>query len=170
LGVRSRSARVRISFDLDDTLICYREGTPCEPRPPWHRRLLAPREPLRLGTCSLVQTLSARGWEVWVYTTSHRSPASIRRWLRSYGIRVARVVTQQEHDRLVWRPVFGRKPSKNPAAFGIDLHVDDSDGVRVEGEQHAFRVVVVGPHDTSWVEKVLAAAETVRPTPTTTLR
>jgi hypothetical protein len=50
------------------------------------------------------------------------------------------------------------------------LHVDDSDGVRVEGERHAFQVVVVNPNDTSWVEKVLAAAESVRPTPTTTPR
>lgn len=156
---------MRISFDLDDTLICYREGTPCEPRPPWYRRLLAPREPLRLGTCSLVRALRARGWEVWVYTTSHRSPASVRRWLRSYRIRVARVINQDEHDRHARRTAHGRHPSKNPSAFDIDLHVDDSDGVHLEGERHHFRVVVVAPDDAGWAEKVLAAVEAIRPAP-----
>ena len=48
-------------------------------------------------------------------------------------------------------------PSKNPAAFGISLHVDDSDGVRLEGERHGFRVVVLSPDDEGWVRKVLAA-------------
>jgi hypothetical protein len=112
-----------------------------------------------------MQTLNARGWEVWVYTTSHRSPASVRRWLRSYGLRVARVINQDGHDRQLRRPTDGRPPSKNPAAFGIDLHVDDSDGVRLEGERHDFRVVVVGPDDAGWAEKVLAATEAARPTP-----
>jgi hypothetical protein len=156
---------MRISFDLDDTLICYREDAPREPRPPWHRRLLAPREPLRLGAPSLVRALSERGWEVWVYTTSYRSPASVRRWLRSYGIRVARVINQDAHDRLFRRARGDRPPSKYPGAFGIDLHVDDSDGVRLEGERHNFRVVVVAPDDDDWAEKVLAAAEATRTPP-----
>lgn len=154
---------MRISFDLDDTLICQRAGTPCEPRPPWYRRLLTSDEPLRLGTCSLVRSLRAGGWEVWVYTTSHRPPAMVRRWLRSYGVRVARVINQDDHERHLPRTT-GRRPSKNPAAFGIDLHVDDSDGVRLEGERHHFRVVVVAPDDPGWAEKVLATAEAIRAT------
>lgn len=161
---------MRISFDLDDTLICYRADAPCEPRPPWLRRVLAPREPLRLGARSLVQALRERGWEVWVYTTSHRSPASVRRWLRSYGIRVARVINQEVHDRLLRRTTGDGPPSKHPGAFGIDLHVDDSEGVRQEGEQYHFRVVIVAPDDHGWTEKVLAAAEEARMPPDPTPR
>ncbi len=151
---------MRISFDLDDTLICYQPGTPCEPRPAWYWRLLVPREPLRAGARELLQTLCARGWELWVYTTSHRSRGSVRRWLRAHGVRVAGVINQDVHDRRL-REATGR-PSKNPRAFGIDLHVDDSDGVRVEGERHDFRVVVVAPGDGDWAEKVLAAADGLR--------
>lgn len=53
-------------------------------------------------------------------------------------------------------------PTKNPRAFGIDLHVDDSEGVRLEGERYGFRVLVVSPEDTAWVQKVIATVEGLR--------
>lgn len=152
---------VRISFDLDDTLICPGDGTPREPRPSWHRRLFAPREPLRLGARSLMQSLDESGWEIWIYTTSYRSPSAVKRWLRSYSVRVARVVNQDAHDQLPKPATSDRPPSKNPRAFDIALHVDDSEGVRIEGERHGFRVVVIGPTDPDWASKVLGAAEKV---------
>ena len=40
---------MRISFDLDDTLICYEAGVASEPRLPWYLRLFISDEPLRLG-------------------------------------------------------------------------------------------------------------------------
>lgn len=150
---------MRISFDLDDTLICYGAGVPAEPVPSWFRRILAPSEPLRRGARDLMRQLQSRGWELWVYTTSHRSPRSIRRWLRSYGIRVADAINQDIHNEYLRRGPNDYPPSKNPKAFGIDLHVDDSEGVRIEGEKHGFRVVVVTPEDGAWAEKVLAAAD-----------
>ena len=52
---------------------------------------------------------------------------------------------------------FSRLPSKYPPAFGIDLHVDDSEGVRMEGDEHGFRVVVVRPDDENWIQRVLDA-------------
>jgi hypothetical protein len=69
------------------------------------------------------------------------------------------MVNQDAHDRHLRRSPQDRPPSKNPAAFGIDLHVDDSDGVRMEGEQHGFEVVVVTPDDRDWTAKVLRAAD-----------
>ncbi|NQD57776.1 hypothetical protein HP546_20795, partial [Pseudomonas sp. CM25] len=53
-------------------------------------------------------------------------------------------------------------PSKLPSAFDIDLHVDDSEGVRLEGVDHGFRVVVVCPKDENWAQKVLDAAVAVQ--------
>jgi hypothetical protein len=50
-------------------------------------------------------------------------------------------------------------PSKYPPAFGIDLHVDDSEGVAEEGRRHHFGVVVVSPQDPEWTATVLAAVE-----------
>jgi hypothetical protein len=150
---------MRISFDLDDTLVCYRADVPQEPRLSWFLRLFVHDEPLRLGAPELMRRLRQRGWEVWVYTTSNRSPAAVRHWLRGHGIRSDGMVNQDAHDRHLRRSSQDRPPSKNPAAFGIDLHVDDSDGVRMEGEQHGFQVVVVTPDDRDWTAKVLRAAD-----------
>src|SRR5688500_3617191 len=83
---------LRISFDLDDTLICYGDGVDCEPRLPWLLRLFVRDEPLRRGARRLLRELDDRGHEVWVYTTSHRGAQAVRRWLRAHGVRVARVV------------------------------------------------------------------------------
>lgn len=152
---------MRISFDLDDTLICYQPGACHEPAPRWYRRLLAPDEPIRAGAPALLRTLRGRGWDVWVYTTSYRPPWSIRRWLWAHGVWVGGVVNQDVHDRRLKRTRDDDPPSKNPRAFGIDLHVDDSDGVRQEGHEWGFRVVVVDPDDPGWADKVLAAAVAV---------
>ena len=122
---------MRISFDLDDTLICYQPGVPCEPGLRWFWRLLASDEPLRQGTRGLISRLRQSGWETWIYTTSHRNPTSVRWWLWCHGIRVRKVINQDVHDRHLRRTHNDYPPSKNPAAFGIDLHVDDSVGVRM---------------------------------------
>jgi hypothetical protein len=153
---------MRISFDLDDTLICHQTGVPREPALPWYWRLLAGDEPLRQGAPSLMSRLRESGCEIWIYTTSYRNPASVRWWLWCYGIRVVRVINQDVHDALLRRTPNDYPPSKNPRTFGIDLHVDDSEGVRMEGEQYGFNVVVVSPDDVAWTEAVLSAAEKLR--------
>lgn len=150
---------MRISFDLDDTLICYQPGVPCESGLSWLWRCVAGDEPLRHGARSLLRRLRRRGWEVWVYTTSHRNPFAVRLWLWCHGVRVGRVINQDVHNRYLRRTPNDYPPSKHPGAFGIDLHVDDSVGVRMEGEQHGFRVVVVAPDDGAWAEVVWSAAE-----------
>jgi beta-phosphoglucomutase-like phosphatase (HAD superfamily) len=157
---------VRISFDLDDTLVCHGGGACSEPRPSWVSRLVhwAPDEPLRRGAPDLIHTLQDRGWEVWIYTTSYRPPRSVRRWLRSYQIEIERVINQVEHDSQVVKqsdPFVKPAPSKNPRAFGIRLHVDDSEGVAEEGRRHGFHVVVIRPDDPNWAATVLAEARSI---------
>jgi hypothetical protein len=65
------------------------------------------------------------------------------------------VVNQTQHDRVVGRS----GPSKLPPAFGIALHVDDSEGVALEGERYGFSVVVVSPDDLEWTSRVLEAVD-----------
>lgn len=151
---------MRISFDLDDTLICRGGYVPNEPPLPLMVRWLVADEPLRLGTRVLMKELWTRGWEPWIYTTSYRRPAQVRRWLRFHGVSVAGVINQDSHEAFFRGRVDGHRPSKYPPGFGIDLHVDDSDGVRIEGEQHGFPVVVIRSVDREWTEKVLAAIAT----------
>lgn len=154
---------MRISFDLDETIICYGDSVPLEPRLPWYWRLLVHDEPLRQGTCQLVRQLQSRGWEVWIYTTSHRRPDAVRRWLRCHGIQVAGVINQDLHEAQLGRTPLDRIPTKNPAAFGIALHVDDSEGVHMEGSVYGFQVIVVSRDDPNWADRVLQAAEALYP-------
>jgi hypothetical protein len=154
---------MRISFDLDDTLICYQRSVPCEPRLPWYLKWLGGDEPLRLGARALLSELRERGWELWIYTTSYRDPTSVRLWLRCHGVRVAGVINQHVHESRFKRTGWRYPPSKNPSAFGITLHVDDSDGVRMEGDEHGFAVVVIAPEDTDWADKVRRRAKEFEP-------
>jgi hypothetical protein len=98
---------MRISFDLDDTLICYQPHVPREPGLPWYWRMLAGDEPLRLGARALMRRLRERGWELCIYTTSYRPPRGVRWWLRGHGIRVARVINQDVHDAHLTRTPRG---------------------------------------------------------------
>jgi hypothetical protein len=140
---------MRISFDIDDTLVC----APCVPTEqyvPWWRRWWYP-ELLRRGTRALMQELVLRKCDLWIYTTSYRPARYLRRWFESFGVAISGVVNQQRHEQVVGR----QGPSKYPPAFGIDLHVDDSEGVAEEGRRHRFRVVVVSPDDPNWADRVL---------------
>ena len=120
-------------------------------------------EPLRRGAVDLLRRLQSLGHEVVIYTTSYRSPRSVRWWLRCYGIRTGQVVNQAIHQREVGRLSLPYTPSKYPPAFNIDLHVDDLPGVAIEGQRHGFDVLVVEPHDRDWTRHILNAVEKMSP-------
>jgi hypothetical protein len=63
---------MRVSFDVDDTLVCS-PPAPAEAVVPWWGRMWYP-EPLRQGTRRLMRELLARRCELWIYTTSYRLP------------------------------------------------------------------------------------------------
>jgi len=144
---------VRISFDIDDTLICN-PAIPSEQHLGWWRRWRYP-EPLRRGTRALMAALIQRQCTIWIYTSSSRCPRYLKAWFASLGIPIEGVVNQARHEHLMgWRG-----PSKFPPAFGIDLHVDDSLGVAMEGADHRFAVLMIAPEDPDWAEKVLAEVD-----------
>lgn len=144
---------MRISFDIDDTLVCG-PAVPSEQLVAWWRRWLYD-EAIRSGTRAMMSELAARRHELWIYTTSYRSTRYLRGWFRAFGVRLSGVVNQDRHERAVGR----RGPSKFPPAFGIDLHVDDSEGVAEEGCRHGFDVIVVSPEDLRWTARVLEAVD-----------
>lgn len=147
---------MRISFDLDDTLICYGSETLCERRLPFLFRFFLRDEPLRSGATELLKALAQRGHELWIYTTSGRSATWIWWWFRVRGIPIHGIVNELRHRRC-----FGQDcPStKRPDAFGIDIHVDNSAGVAEEGRRHGFNVCVVNPAAADWVQHVLKSVE-----------
>ena len=146
---------MRISFDVDDTLVLYDQGAPGERLVPWYWRWWYP-ESMRLGTRDLLHALVKRKCEVCVYTTSLRSARYLRGWFKCIGIPLADVIDVDRHEQTVGRLTFpGYTPSKYPPAFGIDLHIDESEGVAEEGRMHGFEVLVISPRDLDWTKRIL---------------
>ena len=150
---------MRIAFDLDDTLIAGRQAFASGSQRLWWPASLLFPEALRGGAAALLRQL-AQGHEVWIYTTSHRSPFRVRCWLWCFGARVSGVINQEAHRQSVAGSPFHRF-SKAPAAFGIDLLIDDLPGVALECAEQGCAVVIVAPDDADWVGRVLAAVKEI---------
>lgn len=151
-----------ITFDLDDTLICWQEEVPTEPlKKPWHLFWFK-AEPLRQGTRDIFKQLRKEGWEIGIYTTSHRRRTYIKRLFNLHGLRLDLIVNQHQHEKIVSRMKQKKKPSKIPCWVGAKLHVDNSEGVYMEGQKHHFRVLVVDPLDKDWTARIAKEAEKVK--------
>jgi hypothetical protein len=141
--------RFHISFDLDDCLVCYDPAVPRDRRVPFFVRPWF-REPLRAGTLSLMKQLATSGCDISIFTSSYRPQRYIRWWFGWHRVRLRLVINRPVYDEAVKPDANWQRPSKYTKPFGIDLHVDDSEGVKLEGEQHGFAVLVVHPEDTGW--------------------
>jgi hypothetical protein len=140
---------MRIAFDLDGMLIPA-PGSPMAVEPLGLLARLVSREQIRAGTPGLLAALRRRGHETWLYTTSYRSPLRLRAWFAAFGVHLDGIVNQAHQEAIVRRVVS----SKYPPAFGIDLLIDDSEGVAQEGRRHGFAVLRVVEHDTAWCSRV----------------
>jgi len=140
-----------ISFDLDDTLIPGTKVFETEGQNLLQR--ITGTERIRKGTVELFKELRKRRHRIYIYTTSFR-PAVKAKWtFLTYGIPVDRVINQQCHDKELREKKT--QCSKYPPAFGIDVHVDDSPGLAVEGERFNFKTIIVKETDQRWTERIL---------------
>ncbi len=103
-----------------------------------------------------MQFFQQQGEEVWIYTTSYRSVVYIRFLFLLHGIQLKGVVNQAIHDRHLKKLSRAPRCSKYPPAFGIDLLIDDQEGVLLEARRHDFKVVWVKPQYKDWTEQVKA--------------
>ncbi|WP_207531607.1 hypothetical protein [Desertivirga arenae] len=141
-----------ISFDLDDLLIPGVKTFVTERRT-WLQRLLG-IEQIRYGAIDLFRELQRQGHSIFIYTTSFRSTSKIRLMLFSYRISAKKIINQSLHERVLRGD--RKRTSKFPPAFGIDIHVDDSAGLKIEGERYNFATIIIAEDDDKWKETVLA--------------
>lgn len=140
-----------IPFDLDDTLIPGTKTFDTEDRNLFQR--LMGIERIRKGTIELFKQLRSREHNIYIYTISFRPTLKAKLTFLTYGIPVDRVINQQCHDREL--KDNRTRCSKFPPAFGIDIHVDDSPGLEIEGEKFNFRTIIVEEKDLAWTDKIL---------------
>ncbi|WP_118973976.1 HAD family hydrolase [Taibaiella koreensis] len=142
-----------ISFDLDDTLIPGVKRFPTESRTLWRR--LSRAEPLRRGTAVLWRALQEQGHHIVIYTTSLRSRRKIWWTFFVHGILLRQIINQKTHGRRLGKD--SSLYSKYPPAFSIDVHIDDSEGVAMEGQRHGFAVIVIEEREKDWQGYILDA-------------
>ncbi|HEY1122088.1 MAG TPA: hypothetical protein VGE67_10835, partial [Haloferula sp.] len=153
---------VLITFDIDDTIRLHGSSQSSEPPAmTWLARLLY-REPLRLGFRLLCRDLRALDCRIGIYTTSSRPTGYIRRWMRCYGLTPDLIVNAAVHEAaFAGRHDQARRPSKHPGLFGVDLHIDDSEGVALEAERFGFRALIIDPEDLDWGDTILDAVRSL---------
>lgn len=152
---------MRVSFDLDDTLFVSPQKikTENELHFPFNRIY---KEHLRYGTISLINRLREQGIEVWIYTTSYRTPEYIRKLFKHYGVRIDRIINGKIHETEVQGRHSEAMPSKYPSKYHIDLHVDDDTSVEQNGQVYGFKVLLIGDQDDEWGDKVLKKIECIK--------
>lgn len=140
-----------ISFDLDDLLIPGVKTFDTE-KVSFFQKVFG-IEAIRLGSPELFKELESQGHVIYIYTTSFRSVIKIKLMFLSYGITVGKVINQKVHN-LILREQKNRT-SKYPPAFGIDIHIDDSTGVKIEGEKYNFHTIIIDENDNNWRRTVI---------------
>jgi hypothetical protein len=142
---------MRISFDLDDTIIPGRIVFETESQNIIHA--LLGLEKIRKDTIKLFRELKNRNHQIGIYTTSFRSKRKIKLTFLFHGFWVDFVINQQQHSRELRHKDI--KPSKYPPLFHIDLHIDDSRGVGLEAEKYNFQTIILGERETDWANNIL---------------
>lgn len=150
---------MRISFDLDDTLIPSGFSSALEPLRFARVARAFGIERLRAGTQEMFAALRERDHSIWIYSSSLRPRHRIELLFRWHSLRVDGIVTFERHQQAMAARHLVSPPTKFPPAFGIDLHIDDAEGVRIEGERYGFPVLVVAPDDREWVDRIRAAVD-----------
>ena len=141
---------MKISFDLDDTIIPGTKTFETEPQRFIHRLLGI--EKIRKGTIELFRTLKDENHNIGIYTTSFRSFIKIKLTFLLYGCAVDFIINQQKHTQAMRKNQ--KQASKYPPIFGIDIHVDDSLGVAMEGNEYNFQTIIVGENQENWTDYI----------------
>lgn len=138
---------MKIAFDLDDTLILSDQNSFYD-TPHWLAKLLG-YEKLRQGTSSIFKFCDEQGWETWIYTTSYRKPSYIKLLFLLQGIKLHGVINQKRHENVV-----EVNCSKHPPSFGLDVVIDDSEGILIEAERFNFHAIWLKPENPDWVKEL----------------
>lgn len=150
-----------VSFDLDETLFVNPEKVPTE-KPlkfPFNKIY---RDRLRAGAVDLLDWINRSDIKLWIYTTSYRSERYIYNIFRHYNIKIDYIVNGKRHAEEVQGSRKEIMPSKYPAKYHIDLHVDDEISVYQNGISHGFRVYLLREDDNEWADNIKSEIKRVR--------
>jgi hypothetical protein len=146
---------MRISFDLDDTLFVRDDKIKIEKELKFPHKYFF-TEKLRYGTIDIMNRIIENNIELWIYTTSLRTPNYIRKYFSKYGIKIKtkNIVNWDRHMKEVKGNSNETLSSKYPPKYKIDLHVDDEIFVKQNGDNYGFKVYLLVGNNNNWVEEL----------------
>lgn len=148
---------MKIAFDIDETLIPYGQEFQVERSVPLRALKLLYPESLRKGSRELLRTLARQGHDIWIYTTSGREAWYFKTWFALLGVRVGGVVNCAVHEKQIRaRGDYYPACVKYPPAFGIDLLIDNCEGIEAEGRKLGYAVLRIDLADEDWANTILS--------------
>ncbi len=141
---------MRISFDLDQTLLTATNEFPTEKQNLFQKVLRF--EPLRLGTINLMKEILEKGHEIWIYTCSSRPKHYVYELFIRHGIEISGIINRKKHVTNL--SVEKRTLAKFPPAFGIEIHIDNSDNVKIYSGIFGFNAIIVKPENENWTQVI----------------
>jgi hypothetical protein len=146
---------MRISFDLDDTLFVNKDMVKVEKELRFPYKYFY-QERLRYGTIDLLKKIIDNKIDLWIYTTSFRSPMYIKNYFNGYGIKIKskNIVNGDRHMKEIQGNRNEILPSKYPVKYKIDLHIDDDISVKQNGDQYGFKVFLINDNMTNWADEI----------------
>ena len=155
---RSRSDR-RVTVDLDEVVFAREEDrVPLEKPMPFPLNRFF-RERVRRGIPTLFHTLSAKGYDIWIYTSGYYSMDYIHHYFRVWNLKLTGVVTGAGRKN-VRRPSDDREMKQMmDTKYRSTLHIDRDLVLRTfSGSKECDEFPLSGNPET-WVREVTDAVE-----------
>ena len=158
LYLKSKVAKVKVSIDLDDTILVKEDFQFIEVQTsPLVRGPI--KEYFRLGTKNLFEYLVSKQFEIGIYTNSYRGKPQLESWFNENDLPIHFIINQQIHDaRIDQEKNRYSLPDKCPHLFGIDIHIDDLVEIKTECEKYQTKVILAEPNE-NWVENIIKEIE-----------
>ncbi|NOZ45430.1 MAG: HAD family hydrolase [Chlorobi bacterium] len=141
---------MKISFELDQLLLTDSNEFPVEKQN--HIQEVLRFEKLRLGAVELMQDIIGSQHEIWIYTASSRPKHYIYELFLRHGVPVSGIINRKKHVTTL--NTEEKVLSKYPPAFNIDVHIDYSDNVKIDGEIFNFKTITVKSDEDNWAEVI----------------
>lgn len=152
--LESASSDKRATFDLDEVVFCANEDEPSEKKPGFPFGGIF-KERIHLGIPALFNYLSARGYDIWVYSSKFYSMDYIRSFLKRYHVSLTGIVTgigrngaqnaeaRKEYDKLI------------AGKYKYTLHVDAGTVLKIDNRTKDFEEFPIDLEKTNWSQGVM---------------
>lgn len=150
--LESASSDKRATFDLDEVVFCANEDEPSEKKPGFPFGGIF-KERIHLGIPALFNYLSARGYDIWVYSSKFYSMDYIKNYLKRYHVHINGIVTgtAKKYTSLK-RSDFDRMIA---GKYQYTLHIDRETVLKINNRTKDFEEFKIDSEKDNWSQGIM---------------